>query len=104
MVENRLKCSDVFKTVFLGKAKGKSDNGGTLQFEGKSVKFDWKEIKDNLYHRHGPTKSPTNFVDNKERRKTTGYCEYCRKRYVSGINCVWRVLILNVWTALVVFL
>ena len=43
----------------------------------KCVKFDWKEMKDNLYRRH----RPTNFINSKEQRKTTGYCEYCRKRY-----------------------
>ena len=45
MAQNRLKCSNVFKTVFLGKVNQKADNGGSLHFGGKKEKIDWAEIK-----------------------------------------------------------
>ena len=75
MAQNRLKCSDVFKTVFWRKVNQKTDNGGSLHFGGKSKKIDWAEVKNTLYQ-----EGPMNF-DNAKERKTTCYCEYCRKRY-----------------------
>ena len=74
MAQNRVKCSDVFKAVFLGKVNQKADNGGSLHFGGKNEKIDWAEIKNTLYQ--GPMK-----VDNAKERKRTGYCKYCRNRY-----------------------
>ena len=75
MAQSRLKCSDVFDTVFCKKVNLKPDQGGLLQIEGKSKRMDWKEIRNNLYH-----KGPMEFSDAKERIKT-GYCEYCQVMY-----------------------